>query len=86
MAAKEPVAAQPFTAEEQRPLPPWPEARRRLAEADTYWLATVRPDGRPHVVPHAALQRRRRHPQGEAPRPQPALCHHDRRSRAGPGG
>jgi Pyridoxamine 5'-phosphate oxidase len=55
MAAKEPVAAQPFTAEEQRPLPPWPEARRRLAEADTYWLATVRPDGRPHVVPVLAV-------------------------------
>jgi len=26
-----------------------------LAEAGTYWLATVRPDGRPHVVPVLAV-------------------------------
>ena len=30
---------------------PWAEAARRLAAAETYWLATVRADGRPHVVP-----------------------------------
>ena len=29
----------------------WDEVDRRLAEAEHYWLATVRPDGRPHVVP-----------------------------------
>jgi hypothetical protein len=29
----------------------WPEVSRRLGEALRYWLATVRPDGRPHVVP-----------------------------------
>jgi nitroimidazol reductase NimA-like FMN-containing flavoprotein (pyridoxamine 5'-phosphate oxidase superfamily) len=33
----------------------WAEARRRLAEADTYWLATVRPDGSPHVMPVLAV-------------------------------
>jgi hypothetical protein len=30
---------------------PWAEAVAALAAADTYWLSTVRPDGRPHVVP-----------------------------------
>ena len=30
---------------------PWPEARRRLADARLYWLATTAPDGRPHVRP-----------------------------------
>ncbi len=30
---------------------PWAEARRRLADAQTYWLATKAPDGRPHVRP-----------------------------------
>jgi Pyridoxamine 5'-phosphate oxidase len=55
MAATEPTAARPFNAEERRPLPPWPEARRRLAEGGTYWLATARPDGRPHVVPVLAV-------------------------------
>jgi general stress protein 26 len=30
---------------------PWPEARRRLEEADLAWLTTVRADGRPHVTP-----------------------------------
>lgn len=43
------------------PLPPgykitertmvWDVVRRRLEEADHYWIATTRPDGRPHVVP-----------------------------------
>jgi hypothetical protein len=55
VAIREPTAAQPFNAGEPRPLPPWPDARRRLAEAGTYWLATARPDGRPHVVPVLAV-------------------------------
>lgn len=31
--------------------PTWERARERFAAAGTYWLATVRPDGRPHTVP-----------------------------------
>jgi nitroimidazol reductase NimA-like FMN-containing flavoprotein (pyridoxamine 5'-phosphate oxidase superfamily) len=34
---------------------PWPESRAVLEEAQTYWLSTVRPDGRPHVTPIAAI-------------------------------
>src|SRR5688500_47071 len=30
---------------------PWEEARETLAEAEVYWLSTVRADGRPHVTP-----------------------------------
>ena len=29
----------------------WSAVRERLTAAEHYWLATVRPDGRPHVVP-----------------------------------
>jgi nitroimidazol reductase NimA-like FMN-containing flavoprotein (pyridoxamine 5'-phosphate oxidase superfamily) len=29
----------------------WAEVAERLTRAPHYWLATVRPDGRPHVVP-----------------------------------
>lgn len=29
----------------------WPDVETRLAGASHYWLATTRPDGRPHVVP-----------------------------------
>lgn len=29
----------------------WADAHRQLAEARHYWLTTVRPDGRPHVMP-----------------------------------
>ena len=29
----------------------WPDVRTRLEQAMHYWLATTRPDGRPHVVP-----------------------------------
>ena len=32
-------------------LLPWAEAQRRLTGAHDYWLATVRPDGSPHVMP-----------------------------------
>ena len=30
---------------------PWSWAEARLAEAQTYWVATTRPDGRPHAMP-----------------------------------
>jgi general stress protein 26 len=30
---------------------PWGQARAELADAELYWLSTVRPDGRPHVTP-----------------------------------
>ncbi|HEY0636229.1 MAG TPA: pyridoxamine 5'-phosphate oxidase family protein [Pseudonocardiaceae bacterium] len=29
----------------------WAHAAQQLAESPTFWLATVRPDGRPHVMP-----------------------------------
>jgi general stress protein 26 len=30
---------------------PWEEVERTLAEAELYWISTVRADGRPHVTP-----------------------------------
>jgi Pyridoxamine 5'-phosphate oxidase len=30
---------------------PWEGVRTRLEQATQYWLATIRPDGRPHTVP-----------------------------------
>ena len=50
MADREPVAERPFSADDTVPTP-WAEARGRLEKAGTYWLATARPDGRPHVMP-----------------------------------
>lgn len=32
-------------------LLPWSHAAQRLADAHNYWIATTRPDGRPHVTP-----------------------------------
>lgn len=32
-------------------LLPWSWAEQRLRDSRNYWLATVRPDGRPHVMP-----------------------------------
>jgi PPOX class probable F420-dependent enzyme len=32
-------------------LMPWTEAEQRLSLSHDYWVATVRPDGRPHVMP-----------------------------------
>jgi hypothetical protein len=34
---------------------PWAEGLRRLQQAEVYWLATVRPGGRPHVTPVIAV-------------------------------
>jgi hypothetical protein len=36
---------------EGRGLLPWTWAEERLVESHDYWLATVHPDGRPHVTP-----------------------------------
>ena len=38
------------TAETEAPLP-WDWARERLERSRNYWIATTRPDGRPHVMP-----------------------------------
>lgn len=57
MAAKEPVAESMVNADNVGTTS-WSEVRERLvseAEGSTYWLATVRPDGRPHVVPVGAV-------------------------------
>ena len=35
--------------------PSWDEVASRLEDAQFFWLATVRPDGRPHVIPVLAV-------------------------------
>ncbi|WP_142146487.1 pyridoxamine 5'-phosphate oxidase family protein [Streptomyces sp. SLBN-31] len=40
----------PFSAPGARATP-WASALAVLAEAEVFWLSTVRPDGRPHVTP-----------------------------------
>lgn len=47
---KEPVA-EAMLSWEDATVTPWAEVRERLNSGGTHWLATVRPDGRPHVVP-----------------------------------
>jgi general stress protein 26 len=37
--------------------PAWAEVDRRLAEAQLYWMMTVRRDGRPHAVPVCGVWR-----------------------------
>ncbi len=51
---KMPVIKEPYNAEDSAPTP-WSRAADLLESADTYRLATVRPDGRPHVVPVLAV-------------------------------
>jgi hypothetical protein len=51
MTERTPVTEQPLT--EDATTTPWAEARARLENPErgrTYWLATVRGDGRPHVM------------------------------------
>jgi len=58
----EPVASRPqmpgygiADAERGKGLYAWSWVTERLANARTYWLATTRPDGRPHVMPLWAI-------------------------------
>jgi hypothetical protein len=53
MADRTPVAEESLV-KGQKSTTPWAKADERLANPEkerTYWLATVRPDGRPHVMP-----------------------------------
>ena len=53
MTERTPVAEQPLT-DTDAAATSWAVARQRLENPErprTYWLATVRPDGRPHVMP-----------------------------------
>lgn len=50
----EPVTTESYVADGAAPTP-WEEARLRLAQAGTYWVATVHPDSRPHLVPVLAV-------------------------------
>lgn len=54
MANREPVLEQ-LTSPPDAPLTEWSDVRERLADGDTYLLATVRGDSRPHVVPVLAV-------------------------------
>jgi general stress protein 26 len=56
MPGEEPAAelAGQFSSEDATPTA-WAEARALLEGAKIYWLATVRPDGRPHVTPLFAV-------------------------------
>ncbi len=56
MSERTPVVEQPLSGDVT--ATPWSGARARLENPErdrTYWLATVRPDGRPHVVPILGL-------------------------------
>jgi hypothetical protein len=50
MTNKEPMA-ELMVEHEGGKVTPWAQVRELMLKGGTYWLATVRPDGRPHVVP-----------------------------------
>jgi nitroimidazol reductase NimA-like FMN-containing flavoprotein (pyridoxamine 5'-phosphate oxidase superfamily) len=51
---REPVAEQMLSTDDAA-VTPWSEVRERLTDESTHWLATVHPEGRPHVVPVGAV-------------------------------
>ena len=56
MTTNDPVAkVDPRYSMEGAPPVAWPEARQALEAAGTYWLSTVRSDGRPHVTTLIAM-------------------------------
>jgi hypothetical protein len=46
-----------FSVPDAEPVP-WSAGLERFMTADTFWLSTVRPDGRPHVTPLIAVWHR----------------------------
>jgi hypothetical protein len=55
VADRQPVSTHPMLGDASTPTP-WRRARGHLeGSTATYWLATVRPDGRPHVRPVLAV-------------------------------
>ncbi len=54
MTPTRPVAGEQIVSSAAEPLP-WDEMTRSLAAAESFWLATVRPDGCPHVRPILAV-------------------------------
>jgi nitroimidazol reductase NimA-like FMN-containing flavoprotein (pyridoxamine 5'-phosphate oxidase superfamily) len=57
MGERKPVAEEPMVAADA-PATPWAQADERLSTPErerNYWLASVRPDGRPHVMPILGL-------------------------------
>lgn len=55
-AARQPIAElDPRFSDPKATPTPWTEARRILETAPTYWLSTVRVDGRPHVTTVAGV-------------------------------
>ena len=55
MFTEQPLAEKlPANAKHAAPMP-WADGRQRLEAGRWYWLATVRPDGRPHVMPVLAV-------------------------------
>jgi nitroimidazol reductase NimA-like FMN-containing flavoprotein (pyridoxamine 5'-phosphate oxidase superfamily) len=56
MATNEPMVEldEPYSSRGATPTA-WAEATAALDGAEVYWLSTVRPDGRPHVTPVAAV-------------------------------
>jgi len=54
MTPKSPISEEAIRPGDSQTIP-WDEAAKRLAEAGTFWIATVRPDGLPHVRPILAV-------------------------------
>jgi|ERR1700694_3374027 len=48
---REPVTTLAAYGSEGAPATTWAHGRTILAEAEVYWVSSVRPDGRPHVTP-----------------------------------
>ena len=54
MTGVKPVSERTISEDDASPTP-WKQGGERLAGGSTYWLATVRPDGRPHLMPVLAV-------------------------------
>ncbi len=55
MTTAEPRATASIATNGEAATTPWEDAQARLALVGTYWLSTIEPDGRPHVMPLFAV-------------------------------
>lgn len=48
---RQPIEEKSIATNDATAVTPWKEAQSRLEKAPQFWLATINPDGQPHVMP-----------------------------------
>ncbi len=51
MMTNQPISAQSVATNDEKTIADWADAQAQFRQATKYWLATINPNGKPHVMP-----------------------------------